>query len=295
MAERDAASYAAELNERGYCIVRGAVTGGLVETLRGELQPRMDVTPMCDGDFYGRRTKRVGGLLKRAPHASDFIAHRLVLDIVDAILAPHCDRWMLNLTQAIEIHPGQFEQFPHRDQDLWRGNPGKAEYLVNVMWPFTDYTRENGATLVWPGSHRVDPGAQIPDGMPDFDSAIAAEMAPGDVLLFLGSTLHGGGANRTNAVRSGMIVSYCLGWLLPYENPWLTYPPEIARHFSPELAALVGYQQHRPNLGNVDGRCPSLLLRGELQEFGAAADNLTAEQSAGLAAYVGAMTQQAAA
>lgn len=78
--------------------------------------------------------KRFGGLLKRADHAKeDFVAHSTILGIVDAILSPHCDRWGLNLTQALEIHPGQIEQFPHRDQDLWRGNPGRAEYLVNVM------------------------------------------------------------------------------------------------------------------------------------------------------------------
>ncbi len=290
-----AAPHIAALKAEGYCIIRGVSARSLVGTLHEELSERFRLTPMCDGDFYGRNTKRFGGLLKRAPHAKDFIAHPLVLSIVDAILSPWCDNWQLNLTQAIEIHPGQFEQFPHRDQDLWRGAPGDTQYLVNVMWPFTDYTRANGATLVWPGSHVVPPGEQIPEGMPDFEGAIAAEMQPGDVLLFLGSTLHGGGANRTNQVRAGMIVSYCLGWLKPYENPWLTYPPEIAKDFDPELAALVGYRQHRPNLGNVDGRCPSLLLKESTPEIGPATDELTPEQRAGLATYVDAMQGRAAA
>src|SRR3546814_16077962 len=84
--------------------------------------------------------------------------------------------------------------------------------------------------------------------------------SPGDALVWLGGTLHGAGANVSDAPRRGIIVSYCLGWLKPFELQWLVYPPEVARHFDPDLAALVGYAQHRPNLGNVVGRFPSFLL-----------------------------------
>jgi ectoine hydroxylase-related dioxygenase (phytanoyl-CoA dioxygenase family) len=85
-------------------------------------------------------------------------------------------------------------------------------------------------------------------------------MAPGSALLFLGSTLHAAGFNRSQHVRRGIVIGYALGWLKPYENQWLAYPPHLARTFSPELAALVGYRQHRPNLGNYEGQCPSVLL-----------------------------------
>jgi ectoine hydroxylase-related dioxygenase (phytanoyl-CoA dioxygenase family) len=98
------------------------------------------------------------------------------------------------------------------------------------------------------------------------------------VLLFLGSTLHGGGANETDRPRTGMIVSYSLGWLKPYENQWLVYPPAVARTFSRELAQLVGYQQHRPNLGNYEGRCPSILLDGEPDDYLGAVDELLPRQ-----------------
>lgn len=285
--------FARDLLHDGYVIIRGAADPRVVRALESDLRLRMELTPMCDGDFYGRRTKRFGGLLKRSSHAEAFVLHDLVTQIVDRTLSPHCDRWQLNLTQAIEIHPGQFEQAPHRDQDMWRGELGRIEYLVNVMWPFTPYTRQNGATLVWPGSHRDDPASFVPGAVPDFDAAIAAEMMPGDALLFLGSTLHGGGANRSAAARGGMIVSYCLGWLKPYENQWLTYPPEIARLFSPELAAMVGYRQHRPNLGNVDGRDPSELLSGFV-DYLPATEALTDDQRTALAGYVAFMTSRPA-
>jgi hypothetical protein len=75
-----------------------------------------------------------------------------------------------------------------------------------------------------------------------------------------------------------MIVSYSLGWLKPYENQWLAYPPEIAKTFDPELAALVGYCQHRPNLGNFEGQCPSVLLKQDVPEYLNAVDELRPDQ-----------------
>ena len=87
-------------------------------------------------------------------------------------------------------------------------------------------------------------------------------------------------------VRRGIVVGYSLGWLKPYENQWLAYPPEVARTFPPELAALVGYRQHRPNLGNYEGQCPSVLLDGQATGPLAAIDALRPEQAAMVEAYV---------
>ncbi|HEX7943450.1 MAG TPA: phytanoyl-CoA dioxygenase family protein [Phenylobacterium sp.] len=270
----------AALDRDGYVIVRGVMPVAEVEGLAGDLAERFARTPFCDGDFYGHRTKRFGGVLKRSRRAEAFIRHPLVLGVCDLALGPWCDRYQLNLTQAVQIYPGQAAQPPHRDEDMWRGAKGEIEYLINVMWPFSRYTADNGATLLFPGSQHGG-SAPTPVAPP-----IAAEMEPGDVLLFLGSTLHGGGANVSASVREGMIVSYSLGWLKPYENQWLVYPPKVARHFSPELAALVGYQQHRPNLGNVEGRCPSVLFDAEDDDYLGAVDALLPEQAEALAAFV---------
>ena len=155
------------------------------------------------------------------------------------------------------------------------------------MWPLTPYTRDNGATLVWPESHgprALDPSVPATE--------VPVEMGPGSALLFLGSTLHGAGGNRTGEVRRGCIVSYCLGWLKPYENQWLAYPPEVARHFPPELAALVGYRQHRPNLGNYEGRCPSILLGDFIPPRPAARDALRPDQAAMVAEFVAAQQRR---
>ncbi len=271
----------AALSRDGYLVVRGALPGPTIDALDEELSATFDRTPFCQGGFYGARTKRFGRLLTRSPLGDRLVRHPLMLEVADRLLGPWCDRFQLNLTQAIAIHPGALPQLPHRDQDMWRGPTGEIEYLINVIWPLTPFTRDNGATLVWPGSH----GQRAHDPDPHQEPQ-AIDMAPGDALLFLGSTLHGAGGNLTNMVRRGIIVSYCLGWLKPYENQWLAYPPAIARTYPRPHSELVGYVQHRPNLGNFEGQCPSALFDDGPDAPRAAIDALRPDQQLVLADYV---------
>lgn len=266
--------HSSDLARDGYCVVPQAINPSILGYLEADLEPVFAATPMCEGVFYGHRTRRFGALLRRSPHAEALVRHQTVLAIVECMLLPWCERIALNLTQAVEIHPGAPEQFPHRDQDMWAGPKGGLEYLVNVMWPLTPFTADNGGTRLWPSSHIDQDIAVLPE-----EEAIMPIVEPGDALIFLGSTLHGGGRNRATAPRRGIIISYALGWLKPFELQWLVYPPAIARHFSRELAALVGYAQHRPNLGNVEGQCPSILLRDDVPEYLAAIDALRPDQA----------------
>jgi len=267
----------ARLASDGYCVIPDALPGDSIAALHSDLDPHFAAQPCSVGPFYGERTKRFGALLNRSRHAGALVRHKLVLELAEAVLGPWCDRIALNLTQGIEIGAGAPAQYPHRDQDMWGGPKGDMEYLVNVMWPLVPFTAENGATLIWPQSHLVPGDALLPACQ-----AIAAEAAPGDAILFLGSTLHGGGPNVTQLPRRGIIISYCLGWLKPFELQWLVYPPAVAKAFDPELAALVGYAQHRPNLGNVEGQCPSRLLGDALALPSPARDALQPNQAEAL-------------
>jgi len=268
----------AQLLDQGYCIVENALPTRVLKSLNADLDPVFAATPLCQGRFYGERTKRFASLLRRSPSAARLVLSPAILSLVDAVLKPMCDRIQLNVAQAIEIHPGEQSQFPHRDHDMWQGHKGEHEYLVNVMWPLTPFTAENGATRIYPGSHGIEGLSKEDPG-----TAVSAVCDPGSAICFLGSTLHGAGANLTNLPRRAIVVGYCLGWLKPYENQWLAYPPDVAKVFSPELAALVGYAQHRPNLGNYEGQCPSLLLSENVPEYIGAIDALRPDQEAMMA------------
>lgn len=270
-----AAELTRQLLEEGYLIIPDAIDA---ETHRGfttDLAAVFGRAEPCRGPFYGETTKRFGRLLIRSRYAARFACDPLILAIARKVLLHEmCNSILLNLTQAIEIHPGAPLQYPHRDQDMFGGEKGKTDYMLNVMWPLDDFTAENGATRMWPHSNLADPDGMLPEA-----EAITAVAESGSAVLFLGSTLHSGGENRSKQPRRGVIFSYCQGWLRPWENPWLAYPPHIALNFDEPLQELVGYRQHLPSLGNFEGQCPSVLLKGEVPDLLPFIDSLRPDQT----------------
>ena len=267
-----------QFKREGYLILENIVEPRLLNDIRMELAPHFDASPFGMGEFYGPETKRFGRPLIRSKSAHELVLHEKVMPLIEDILGPHCDCLQLNLGQGIEIHPGAPAQGPHRDHDMWAGGKTQHDYMINVMWALDDFTVENGATRLWPRSNHMLNETILPE-----EEAVDAVMPAGSACLFLGSTIHSGGANRSALPRRGLIFSYCLGWLKPWENQWLSYPPEVAKHFSADVAALVGYRQHTPSLNNFEGQCPSVLLRDE--DWSPFVDALSPEQQELVAIY----------
>jgi ectoine hydroxylase-related dioxygenase (phytanoyl-CoA dioxygenase family) len=238
-----------ELLERGYIIFPEVLSRDQLAAIHRELSPWLAATPRCEGDFYGWNTTRINSVLVKARSTHALALHPRILAAMDSILRPYCDWYQLNLSQVIRVHSGERQQFPHRDDDMWPCAK-THEYMVNVMWALSPFTAENGATLIWPTKHDGSPAA----------APIAASMPAGSALIYLGSTQHCAGANRSDQPRTGLIFSYSLGWLKPYENPFLAYPPQVARTFPKALRDLIGYRIHRPNLGHYEGQDPSAAL-----------------------------------
>lgn len=265
-----------QLLEDGYVIIENLIDESFVGQIAEELDVWFDKTPLCQGDFYGWNTTRFGSLLSKAPSTQKLALHSVVTPIMEKILGPNCDWYQLNVAQAVRIHPGTkdkpcFQQPPHRDQDMWPCEKN-CEYMVNVIWAIDDFTEENGATIVYPKSHTTS--AEFDYTTFDYKTAETkvAAMPKGSALIFLGSLIHCGGANKFFRDRTGVIFSYSLGWLKGSENQFLTYPPEVAKNFSPEIQKLIGYQIHMPNLGGYENHCPSVLLKGERPEILPAVD-----------------------
>lgn len=243
------------LRSQGYVIFERLAPLELIDQVSRELEPWFAATPRCHGDFYGWNTTRLGALLLKSSASHELVLNEAMLAITQAVLGSHCDWFQLNLSQAVRIHPGERQQVPHRDEEMWPCTKNGAEYLVNVMWALSDFTAENGATLLWPRSQFHPLTREI-----DLSQALAAKMPRGSALVYLGSVTHCGGANRTAQSRTGVIFSYCLGWLKQYENAFLTYPPHVAAQFRKEIRDLLGYRIHRPNLGGYEGQDPAVLF-----------------------------------
>jgi ectoine hydroxylase-related dioxygenase (phytanoyl-CoA dioxygenase family) len=129
-----------------------------------------------------------------------------------------------------------------------------------MMWAITDFTKENGATQTVLGSHRWPDGREPGEG----DEVVQAVMPPGSVFLNLGSTYHGGGANRSSDTRrTGMLLGYSLGWLRQEDNQYLAVLREVAAKMPEQLQRLLGYALHPPYLGQYELQDPKVVLEGE--------------------------------
>jgi ectoine hydroxylase-related dioxygenase (phytanoyl-CoA dioxygenase family) len=243
-----------------------------MDAIRAELDPYLERTPFGEGDFVGRNTKRMGALVVKSTAIRDLLMHPTVLGVMSAVLGPHCALFQLNLTQAVQIFPGEPAQIFHRDDEMFP-YPNKAcEFMVNALWAYDDFTEANGATRVVPGSHRQD---AIRD--PDPSQIAYAEMRRGSLLIYLGSALHSGGANRSDRPRTALINSYSLGWLRQAENLYLSVPPTVARTLPEPLRKLIGYAIHEPQLGWYEGQDPAAVLADDVPETLAARDYMPPE------------------
>lgn len=176
------------------------------------------------------------------------IAHPTVLGAVEQVLGQGNARFQLHLTQAISIGPGSPAQQLHRDQWCFDFHPFPLDLDVEVssIWALDDFTEANGATHVVPDSHRTQ-------GMPYTEADTERAVMPrGSIVLYLGSTVHGGGANTTDQVRTGVNVDYSLAWLRQEENQYLSVPREVAATLPEPVQRLMGYALGAYALGYVD-------------------------------------------
>jgi ectoine hydroxylase-related dioxygenase (phytanoyl-CoA dioxygenase family) len=253
-----AADVAAALRRDGCAIVERAAPPAVMDRVGEELAPWLAATPTSD-DFGGRRTRRTGGLVARSATCRELVMDPRVLGVVKDVLG-HATSVQLHLTQVIAIEAGERCQAVHRDQWAFDFFPFPSDYEVqcNTIWAMTDFTAENGATRVMPGSHRFEDRLQFQESDTE-----PAEMPRGSILFYTGKLYHGGGANRSAATRMGINLTYAVSWLRQEENQYLSVPREVALGLPEPLLRLLGYARGAYALGYVDDlRDPLDALRG---------------------------------
>ena len=255
------ADEAAEILARDGCVViDGLASGDVLERFRSEMKPYFDATTHGADEFVGKNTQRVGGLVTRSAAARELVMDPLVLGTAKSLLTGAAT-FHLHLTQVISIGPGETPQPIHRDQWAFDFFPFPKGYEVqcNTLWALTDFTVGNGATRVIPGSNLFDDKLEF-----KIEDTEPAEMPAGSVLLYTGALYHGGGSNRSDAVRKGINITYALSWLRQEENQYLTVPQDLARELPDDLLRLLGYARGAYALGYVDDlRDPLAALRGK--------------------------------
>ena len=128
------------------------------------------------------------------------------------------------------------------------------------MWAIDDFTEDNGATHIIPGSHKWEREGLMPKREYKEYEVTQGVMSAGSVLVYFGYVLHCGGANKSLESRIGLVTSYSLGWLRQSENMYLSIPQDLTKSFPKRLQQLLGYFVDQPNLGQVEGQDPIDIL-----------------------------------
>ncbi len=243
------------IDDVGYTLVENAIEPDLIDGLNEallRLEHELHIKP-GDNSFEGAHTIRIYNLLARDPVFARVPVHPNLLPIVEGVLDGGC---LVSSLSSISIDPGETAQPLHADDTLFNLPRPHQALVCNSMWALTDFTEENGATRIVPGSHKAD---DKPEYGAVVDS-IPAEMPRGSLLIWNGSLWHGGGANRSKTRRVGIAMNFCAGFLRQQENQQLGIPQEVVKTFSPRLQALVGYGTYKHLIGHIDKQSPAQAL-----------------------------------
>jgi ectoine hydroxylase-related dioxygenase (phytanoyl-CoA dioxygenase family) len=284
--DSDFSAIVTAVEEDGAVILDSVISKDFIAALREETDPYMDRTSNGADPFAGFNTTRTGGLLIRSEKCRELIEHATILGPCREFLASYCERVQLHLTQIIRIKPGQTSQQIHRDRWAWGKHLSHLEPQFNTIWALTDFTAENGATQVVPGSTKWPDDQKIRP-----EQITQAEMTAGSVLIYSGSVFHGGGANESDDDRIGINITYALGWLRQEENQYLSCPPALAKDLSPTLQELAGYAMGQYSLGyftppGAPGEAPEVVppqyalgARKDLSKMGGTGDSEALERA----------------
>jgi ectoine hydroxylase-related dioxygenase (phytanoyl-CoA dioxygenase family) len=220
-----------ELKSQGYTLLPGLVAADRLESLRAALDrvyrqeshvPRQASEPGCWRGY---------NLARRDPLFRAALQQPEVITLAEELLGRDC---ILHSFEARSALPGGGQQSLHRDMPFVQ----EVALSLNVVWMLDEFTAENGATRVVPGSHLRPEGPEPGRVYPDEALAVAPA---GTLLLFNTLTWHGGGPNRTDRIRRAFHVHYCRSWVKPQRDHPRSMDPASLADASPLLIRLLGY------------------------------------------------------
>ena len=250
----------------GYAIIHDVIDDSTCGQLIAEIdrvERDFGVTFGKNG-FEGFQTRRIFNLIARGPSFRDLVTHETILQSIEGLLG---EDFLLSGTTSMHIGPGETIQPLHSDDGMITLPRPHPATMITTLWALSPFTRENGATRLIPGSHKLKGITPGPDYEHEHeDEILLAEIPAGSVLVLHASTWHGGGANTTDHVeRYGLSIQYVAGWCRQQQNLMLGTPRDIVASYPRRLQELIGYSMYRNVMGHVDREHPLSLLGEDIK------------------------------
>ncbi|HZU74158.1 MAG TPA: phytanoyl-CoA dioxygenase family protein [Acidimicrobiales bacterium] len=249
----------ADLATYGYCLIAGALSPDEVEALRRRLDEQAAGEAAAGVATFdaGGANQRVWNLINKGEAFRRLVLHPLAGVAMDHLVgSPHL---LSSITANIAAQGGQ-PMILHSDQGYVTMPQPPYAMVANIMWMLDDFTEDNGATRVVPGSHQLG-AAFLAPGSDEAATAVPATGPAGTALIFDGRLLHGTGANTTAEPRRGILTYFCRTYVRQQENFTLSIRDDVLAAASEELKDLLGFRCQN-TLGGVEGpRVGSLVGR----------------------------------
>ena len=258
-----------DLSERGYAIIPNFLSVQQLARVN-ELFDDMLGTRSGRNNFEGNLTERIYTLVARDQVFQDIAQDPRIMALCDEVFMPN---YLLTASQAIVISPGETPQPWHTDDNFYPIPRPRPMISLSTIVAVEPFTATNGGTEIIPGSHLwgdKEMEGYYSSGDTEADPQFAArltgtectvEMAAGSCLVFAGTLLHRGGANRGTGTRRALSNQYCQPWARTQENFFLGIPPTEAAKMSAKIQSLLGYSIHPPFMGQVTASHPLKSLR----------------------------------
>lgn len=265
---RDIQRLTTSIGEQGYCIIEDALESEVLRRVQSRLRNQARAERGIGVEYANPGhldNQWVNMLINKGEIFEQLVTHRLASQIIEHALGPE---FLLSCCDAQLKHPGSGFMPLHTDQ-WWMPQPTPPDTepvrpaamvrgdgvatdpvavaafvsgiaTVNIMWMVTDFTDDNGATLVVPGSHRS--GLQPDSSVPHKVETVRATGRAGTALVFDGRLWHAAGANRTDETRYGITCTFCGPQFRQLENYTRGLRSEVMERASPELLRLLGFK-----------------------------------------------------
>ena len=254
------------LERDGGVIIEDFLSPITLAGLRNDLLPLLERQSTGRDGFSGFKTRRLSALFAHTRHCVEIATHPLFLKPAEHFLCKPREVWVgenrltlaadirIGVTQAIQLAPGQGAQPLHRDDTafMWRHPTNGREGRLQIICALSNFTAENGGTLVIPGSHLWDD-----DRKPEMSEAIPTVMKAGSALIFLGSTFHAGGTNSTaDEYRTAAGMALDVSNVRQEENMYLSLTSELVASYPEQIQRLLGWSAGTNHMGwvEVDGQ-----------------------------------------
>jgi ectoine hydroxylase-related dioxygenase (phytanoyl-CoA dioxygenase family) len=228
-----------QLAERGYVVLKDFMTPAMLEGLRARVEELFEAEGENAGSEFRLEagTRRLANLVDKGELFRQMVSMPEILEYVEAVIGPEFKLSSLNARSAN----------PHSesDQPLHADMGGIADehgyWVCNTIWLLDDFTPDNGATRIVPGTHLLKklPQDVLPDIFAPHENQELVLGKAGTVVVMNAHAWHGGTANRTGAPRRALHGFYCRSDKPQQQYQKQLLRPETQRELTPALRKVL--------------------------------------------------------